>query len=118
MLITPKHQRPGHWNSNYFKAYKSLVAQTKVKSFPNRITGAARPHASWKWKHMLKKMVIPGERIEDEEESEDTDDTDSVPGAVSIGDSDPHISSPYILSSDSGISSPGPSIPPPSVLHT
>ena len=74
--LTPGHlesitnPRPGQWKPNDFKVYKSLVVQTKVKSFPNR-TDATRPHATWKWKHMLKKMVIPRERIV-EEESEDT----------------------------------------------
>ena len=68
---------------------------------------------------MLRKMVIPGERIA-EVESEDTDDTDSVepyPDIASIGDivESSDISSPGILSSDSGISSSGPSIP--SSLH-
>ena len=69
---------------------------------------------------MLKKMVIPGGRIA-EVESEDTDDTDSVepyPDIASIGDigESSDISSPGILSSDSGKSSSGPSIP--SSLHT
>ena len=66
-----KHPQHTQFNNNDYKAYKSLVAQTKVKSFP---TDAARPHTTWKWKHMLKKMAIPGERIA-EVESEDTDDT-------------------------------------------
>ena len=66
VLITNKHQRAGQWKTNDHKVYKSLVAQTKVKSFPNR-AGTARPHATWKWKHMIKKMVIPGERIAEEE---------------------------------------------------
>ena len=57
---------------------------------------------------MLKKMVIPGERIA-EVESEDTDDKDSV-------ESYSDIASIGILPSDSGISSFGPSIP--SSLHT
>ena len=52
-----------------------ISAHTNVKSSPNR-AGTARSHAMWKWKHMLRKMVIPGERI-DEEGSEDTDDTDT-----------------------------------------
>ena len=47
---------------------------------------------------MIKKMVIPGERISEEEGSEDTDDTDTA----SIGDIG---ESSDILSSD--ISSPG-----------
>ena len=115
VLITKKHPRAGLWNSNDYQVYKSLVAQTKVKSFPNR-TGASRPHATWKWMHMLKKMAIPGERIA-EVESEDTDGTDSVksyPDIASIGDigESSDISSPGMLSFDPGISSSGPSIPP------
>ena len=62
VLIIKKYSLSGQWNSNDYQVYKSLVAQTKIKSFPNR-TGASRPHATWKWKHMLRKMVIPGERI-------------------------------------------------------
>ena len=30
-LIALKHPRPNQWNSNDYKAYKSLVAQTEVK---------------------------------------------------------------------------------------
>ena len=109
-LITNKYLRREQYNSNDLKVYKSLVAQTKVKSFPNRTDGA-RPHTTWKWKYMLKKMVIHGERITEEEEgSGDTDDTDTA----SIGDIG---ESSDILSSDiSDISSPGPSIPSPA--HT
>ena len=118
VLITNKHPRAGQWNSNDYKAYKSLVAQAKVKSFPNR-AGTARPHATCKWKHMIKKMAIPGERIA-EEESDDTDDTDSVESyddIASIGDigESSDILSPGILSSDSGILSPG---MPPSSAYT
>ena len=52
--------------------------QTKVTSTPNR-AGTARPQATWKWKHMLKKMIIPGYRLAKEgyDDTEDTD-TDSV----------------------------------------
>ena len=60
-LITKKHPRLGQYNHNDYQVYRSLVAQTMVKSFPNRTDGA-RPHATWKWKYMLKKMVIPAER--------------------------------------------------------
>ena len=87
VLITNIHPRDGQWKANDYQVYKSLVAQTKVKSFPSS-AGTARPHATWKWKHMIRKMVIPGERIA-EAESEDTDDTDSVesyPDIASIGD--------------------------------
>ena len=80
-----------------------LVVQTRVKSFPNRTAGD-RPHATWKWKQLLKKMVIPGERII--EESEDSNDTDNA----SMGDIGESSSSHCILSSDSGM--------PPSPAHT
>ena len=59
VLITQKHPRPTQYNSNDYKTYKSLVAQ--VKSFQNR-TAVARPHITWKWKHMPK-TVISAERI-------------------------------------------------------
>ena len=62
-LITLKHPRPNQWNFNDYRVCNELVAQTKIKSFLNR-TGTARPHATWKWKHMLKKMVMPVDRIE------------------------------------------------------
>ena len=66
---------------------------------------------------MLRKMVIPGDRIvEEEEESEETDDTDSVEPYLenaSIGNIGESSSPPGILSPDT----PGPSIPP-STLHT
>ena len=73
-LITNKHSRPDLYNNNDKGVYRSLVAQTRVRSFPN-MTFGARPHATWKWKQLLKKMVIPGEMIE---ESGDTDDADSA----------------------------------------
>ena len=82
-LIMLKHPRPLQFNSNDYQVYKSLVTQTKVNSFPNR-AGTARQHATWKWKHMLKKMVISGERIAEEGESEDTDDADSVESYLEI----------------------------------
>ena len=107
-LITNKNPRPDRHNLNDKEVYISLVAQTRVKSFPNR-TDDARPHAAWKWKYMLKKMVIPGERISEEEGSEDTDDT----ATASIGDIG---ESSDILSSD--ISSTGTSDIPPSPAHT
>ena len=62
VLIMQKYPRLTQYNSNDYRAYKSLVAQTKVKSFPNP-ADTARPHATWKYKHLLKKIVIPGQRI-------------------------------------------------------
>ena len=75
-LISRKYPRPGQWNSNDYLGNKELVAQTKVKSYPNR-AGTAQPHATWKWNHMLKKMVIPVNKSAEEEGSEDTEDTDT-----------------------------------------
>ena len=98
-LIMLKHPQPTKFNSNDYQVDKSLVTQTKVKSFPNR-AGTVRPHATWKWKHMLKKMVISGERIAEEGQSEDTDDADNVESyhdIASIGD----------IGESSDISSPG-----------
>ena len=69
-------------------------------------TDTARPHTTWKWKHMLKKVVTAGQSIADKE-SEDTDDTDSEEShrdTASTGDID---ESPDI---------PDPSVPSP--LHT
>ena len=83
-LIMSKHPRPTQYDSNDYRVYKTLCAQTKVRSFPNP-AGAARPHATWKYKYMRRKMVIPGERIEEEEESEDTDDTAPMGGEPSAG---------------------------------
>ena len=72
-----------------------LVAQTKVRIISNRIPATARPRATSKWKHILKKMIIPEERIA--EESDDiaasysdtalTNDVDRVPQpeSASIG---------------------------------
>ena len=103
-LIVQKHPRPNQWTSGDYQAYKSLAAQTKVKSHPNP-RGVARPRSTWKYKHMLKIMIVPGESIP-EEESEDSEGTDTD----SMGDiSEPDILSPVIMSSDSGIMSPGPS---------
>ena len=107
-LIMRKHPRPTQYNSNDYRVHKSLCAQTKVRSFPNP-AGTARPYATWKYMHMPRKMVIPGERIKEEGESEDNDDTDTA----SIGDIDESsdISSPGILS-------PGTPAIPPSPAHT
>ena len=77
-LITLKQPLSTQWNSNDYQAYKKLVAQAKVRSFPNR-TDTARPHATWKWKKLLKTMVIPTERIpEGSEETDDASDTASI----------------------------------------
>ena len=99
-LIVQKHPRPNQWTSGDYQAYKYLAAQTKVTSRPNP---RARPRSTWKYKYMLKRMIVPGESIP-EKESEDSEGTDTD----SMGD----ISelSPVMVSSDSGMMSPaGPS---------
>ena len=55
---------------------QSISEKAKVKLFPN-LADNSLPHATWKWKDMFRKMVIPGERIA-EGESEVTGDTGSV----------------------------------------
>ena len=40
VLITSIHPRPDQWEPNDYQVYKSLVAQTSVRSFPNRTNGA------------------------------------------------------------------------------
>ena len=103
-FITEKHPQVSQWSSQDYRTYKSLSVQTKVKSHPNP-RGSTLPRATWKYKHMLKRMTVPGESIP-EEESEDTDGTDTD----SMGDSSkPAILTLVIMSSDSGIMSPGPS---------
>ena len=85
-LITNKHPRPEQHNIDDEGVYRSLVAQTRVKSFPNRTAGDL-PHVTWKWKQLLKKMVVSGEMIG--EESRDTDGTDSVESdTASVGDTE------------------------------
>ena len=75
-LIMQKHPLISHWPSSDYQVYKSLSAQTKVRPHPNP-EGAARPHATWKYKHLLRKMVVSGERIVEEEASEESEDTDT-----------------------------------------
>ena len=55
-FIMQKHPRIGQWTSRDYQAYKSLCIHTKERLFPNP-EGAARPHATWEYKHMLRKMV-------------------------------------------------------------
>ena len=106
-FIMQKHPGISQWPSRDYQAYKSLCKQTKVRLFPNS-AGVARPHATWKYKHMLRKMIVPGEKIV-EEESEESEDTDTA----SIGDLSSTIS---FRQSSSG--PPSHDIPPPSPVHT
>ena len=80
-----KHPRPNQWTSGDYQAYKYLSIQTKVRSHPNP-RGVARPRSTWKYKHMLRKMIVPGESIV-EEESEDSED--SVAGESTDSSSPP-----------------------------
>ena len=72
MLIMYKTPRPQHDTSDDYSAYKAIVAQTSVRAYPNKRTGSASPRSTWKWKHMLKGMVIPGDVVE---EGDSTDDS-------------------------------------------
>ena len=49
-FITEKHSQVSQWSSQVYRTYKSLSAQTKVKSHPNP-RGSIRPRATWKYKH-------------------------------------------------------------------
>ena len=80
-LIMQKHPRPIQWTSSDYQAYKSISAQRKFISHPNSVC-AARQHTTWKYKLMLRKIVVPEEKIV-EEKSEDSEDTDTA----STGDS-------------------------------
>ena len=59
-LIVQKHPCPNQWTSGDYQAFKYFSIQTKVRSHPNP-RGVARPHATWKYKHILQKMIVPGE---------------------------------------------------------
>ena len=58
-FITQKHSQVSQWPSRDYRTYKSLSAQAKVKSHPNP-RGSTRPRVTWKYKHMLKRMTVPG----------------------------------------------------------
>ena len=97
-VLMSKQPQPNQWNSDDYQAYKFLCVQTKVRLFPNPAV-AVRPHVTWKYTQLLKKIVLLGERLE--EESEDSDDTDTA----SIGDisESSDIPSPDMLSPGHGI---------------
>ena len=63
-LIMQKHPRPSHWLSSDYQVYKSLSAQ--VISHPNP-DAAARPRSTRKYKQLLRKMVVPGEKVVEED---------------------------------------------------
>ena len=64
MLILYKKPRPQHYTSDDYSVYKAIVAQIRVRAYPNKRTGSAGPRSTWKWKHMLRGMAIPGDRVE------------------------------------------------------
>ena len=106
MRLIQKHPRISQWHIRDYQAYKSLCKQTKVRLFLNK-TGAARPHATWEYKHMLRKMIVPGEKIVEKNLRKAKTHT------ASIGESSSTIG---FHKSWSGPPSPG--IPPPSPAHT
>ena len=101
-----KHPRANQWSFSDYQVYKSLCQQTKVRSHSNP-AGAARRRSTWKYKHPLRKMVVPGEKMV-EEESEESEGADTA----LIGDS----SSIIFCKSRSELLAPG--IPPPSPART
>ena len=72
VLILHKKPRPQHYSSDDYSKYKALVGLTWVRTFPNTTTGSTRPNYKWKRKHMLKNMVIHGDRADEESEDSDT----------------------------------------------
>ena len=83
--IVQKQPLTNQWTSGDYQAYKYLSIQTNVRSHPNP-RGVARPRSTWKYKHMLRKMIVLGESIV-EEESEDSED--SVDGESTDSSSPP-----------------------------
>ena len=69
MLILYKKLRHQHYSSDDYSVYK---AQTRVRAYPDKHTCSARLRSTWKWKHMLSGVVIPGDVVveEDEESTE------------------------------------------------
>ena len=65
-LIMQKHSRPNQWTSGDYQVYKYLSMQTKVRSH-SILKGVTRPRSTWKYKYMLKEMIVPGESIVEEE---------------------------------------------------
>ena len=57
MRILYKIPRPQHYTSDEYSVYKAIVAQTRVRAYPNKRTGSGRPRSTWK--HMLRGMAIP-----------------------------------------------------------
>ena len=49
MLILYKKPPPQHYTSDDYSVYKAIVAQTRVRAYPNNRTGFARPFSTWKW---------------------------------------------------------------------
>ena len=74
MLMLYKKPRPGHYTSDDSSVYKAIVAQIRVMAYPYKRISSARPRSTWKWKHMLKGMVIPGDVVEEEEGDVSSDD--------------------------------------------
>ena len=67
VLILYKKPRSQHYISDDYSVYKAIVAETRVRAYPNKRTGSARPRSTWKWKHMIKDMDIPGDMVEEED---------------------------------------------------
>ena len=67
MLILYTKPRPQHYTRDDYSVYKAIVVQTRVMVYPNKRTGSAHPRSTWKWKHMLSGMAIPGGSVGEED---------------------------------------------------
>ena len=48
MLILYKKPRPQHYTSDDYSVYETIVAQTRMRAYPNKRTCSARPRSTWK----------------------------------------------------------------------
>ena len=90
MLILYKKPRPQHYTSDDYSVYKAIVAQTRVRAYPNKLTCSARPCSTWKWKHMLSGMAIPGDSVGEEDvEGASSDGCRTPPDFMSMSANSP-----------------------------
>ena len=93
MLILYKKPRHQHYTDDDYSVYNAIVVQTRVRAYPNKRPGSARPRSTWKWKHMLRGMAIPGDSVEEEEEDVEDVSSDGYrtpPDFMPASDISPH----------------------------
>ena len=62
-----KTQRSPHHTRDDYSVYKAIVAQTRVRAYPNKRTCSARPRSTAKWNHMFRSMALPGDSVEEDD---------------------------------------------------